>query len=104
MRFHLRPESERDVYYRRPHMRTGMLVMNLASNAEDAVTTVHAFDEDELITYGADWAKMYTFRPKRSYSPRATAQLAYTVLLFDKAPDTLEKRQFTLGFRAFSEN
>lgn len=109
MRFHLRPESERDVYYQRPHMRTGMLVMNLASNDEDAVTTVHAFDEEELITYGADWAKMYTFRPKRSYSPRATAQLiaiykqgrglAYTVLLFDKAPDSLEARQFSLGFR-----
>lgn len=109
MRFHLRPEDERDVYYQRPHLRTGMLVMNLASNDEDAVTTVHAFDEEELLTYGADWAKMYTFRPKRSYSPRATAQLiamykrgrglAYTVLLFDKAPDTLEARQFSLGFR-----
>lgn len=109
IRFHLRPESERDIYYQRPHMRTGMLVMNLASNDEDAVTTVHAFDEEELITYGADWAKMYTFRPKRSYSPRATAQLiaiykqgsglAYTILLFDKAPEALEARQFSLGFR-----
>jgi len=114
MRFHFLPENERDIYYQRPHMRTGMLVMNLASNAEDAVTTVHGFDEEELITYGADWAKMYTFRPKRSYSPRATAQLiaiykqgrglAYTVLLFDKAPDALEERQFSLGFREGSEN
>jgi len=109
MRFHLRPESDRDVYYQRPHLRTGVLVMNLASNDEDAVTTVHAFDEEELRTYGADWGKMYTFRPKRSYSPRATAQLiaiykrgrglAYTVLLFDKAPGVLEERQFSLGFR-----
>lgn len=110
IRFHLRPENERDVYFQRPHMRTAMLVMNLASNDDDAVTTVHAFDEEELLTYGADWAKMYTFRPKRSYSPYATAQLiaiyrrgrglAYTVLLFDKAPDKLEERQFSLGFRS----
>lgn len=114
MRFHLRPENERDIYYQRPHMRTSMLVLNLASNDEDAVTTVHAFDDEELLTYGADWAKMYTFRPKRSYSPHATAQLialykqgrglAYTVLLFDKAPETLEDRQFSLGFRADPKN
>lgn len=109
MRFHIVPETENDIYYQRPHMRASLLVMNLGSNAEDAVTTVHSFDEEELAVLNADWARMYTFRPKTSYSPHAHAQLiasykqerglAYTVLLFDKAPGTLEDRQLVLRFR-----
>lgn len=109
VRFHLRPETENDLYYRRPHLRAGLLVMNLASNDEDAVTTVHSFDEEEMAVFNADWARMYTFRPKRSYSSEPNAQLiaaykegrglAYTILLFDQAPPTLEGRQLLLRFR-----
>lgn len=109
VRFHLRPETEDDLYYRRPHLRAGLLVMNLASNDEDAVTTVHSFGEEEMAIFNADWARMYTFRPKRSYSPMPNAQLiatykegrglAYTILLFDHAPPTLEGRQLLLRFR-----
>jgi hypothetical protein len=109
IRLHLLPETEEDLYYQRPHMRVGLLVMNLASNEEDAVTTVHSFDEEELAVLNADWARMYTFRPKTSYSPHATAQLvaiykvgrglAYNILLFDDAPGTLEGRQLLLRFR-----
>jgi len=109
MRFHLRAENERDLYYQRPHLRASMLVMNLGSNDEDAVTAVHSFGEEELAVMNADWARMWTFRPKRSYSDRATAQLiaaykegrglVYTVLLFDKAPETMEGRQMMLRFR-----
>ena len=109
LRFHLRPENETDHYYRRPHMAATTLAMNLSSNDEDAVTAVHSFDDEELDLYRADWAKMYTFRPKRSYSSREQAQLiavyregrgmAYTVLLFDEAPLALEERQLSLRFR-----
>ncbi len=109
MRFHLRPEDERDLYYQRPHMRAAMLVMNLGSNDDDAVTSVHSFGEEELAVMNADWARMWTFHPKRSYSQQPTAQLIaaykqdrgliYTVLLFDKAPPTLEGRQLMLRFR-----
>ncbi|TXF85232.1 hypothetical protein FUA23_20740 [Neolewinella aurantiaca] len=109
MRFHLRPESARDLYYKRPHLRTSLLVMNLGSNDEDAVTAVHSFGEEELAVLNADWATMWTFRPKRSYSDQSQAQLIaaykegrgliYTVLLFDKVPETLEGRQMMLRFR-----
>ena len=109
LRFHLRPENETDQYYRRPHMAATALAMNLSSNDEDAVTAVHGFDDEELDLYRADWAKMYTFRPKRSFSDRQQAQLialyregrgmAYTVLLFDEAPIELEDRQLSLRFR-----
>jgi len=109
VRLKVLPETERDVYFRRPHLRASMLVLNLASNDEDAVTTLHSFDEEELAVLNADWARMWTFRPKRSYSPRATAQLVaayktgrgmfYTILLFDKPPGVLEGRQLLLRFR-----
>ncbi len=109
LRFYLQPENETDQYYRRPHMAATALAMNLGSNDEDAVTAVHSFDDEELDLYQADWAKMYTFRPKRSFSDKQQAQLialyregrgiAYTVLLFDEAPITLEGRQLSLRFR-----
>ncbi|WP_116126485.1 hypothetical protein [Lewinella sp. IMCC34183] len=109
LRFHLLPEHEGDTYYQMPHLAATTLAMNLGSNDEDAVTAVHSFGEEELILYGADWARMYTFRPKRSFSDKEQAQLialyregrglAYTILLFDKAPITLEGRQLSLRFR-----
>ncbi|CAH0999157.1 hypothetical protein LEM8419_00454 [Neolewinella maritima] len=109
LRFHLQPEDEADRYYQRPHLAATTLAMNLGSNDDDAVTAVHSFDEEELALYNADWARMYTFRPKRSFSDKQQAQLialyregrgmAYTVLLFDDAPNTLEGRQLSLRFR-----
>ncbi|MEO0732243.1 MAG: hypothetical protein AAFZ52_05375 [Bacteroidota bacterium] len=109
VRFHLVPEDARSPYYQMPHLQAGLLVTNLGSNDPDAVTAVHSFGEEEMIVFNADWASMYTFRPKRSYSTKEQAQLvaiykegrglAYTVLLFDKAPGTLEGRQLLLRFR-----
>ena len=109
LRFHLVPESETDFYYRRPHLRTGLLQVNLGSNAENAVTAVHSFGEEELAVLNADWARMYTFRPKTAYAGRRQAQLvalyregrglAYVVILFDKAPGSVEDLQLALNFR-----
>lgn len=109
VRFHLTPEHAGDRYFGLPHLAATTLAMNLGSNDDDAVTAVHSFDDEELALYGADWARMYTFRPKRSFSDKEQAQLialyregrglAYTILLFDRAPDTLEGRQLSLRFR-----
>lgn len=109
MRFHLRPESSSDPLSGMPHLRTQTIAMNLGSNEEGTVTTVHSFDGEELTVFNADWARMYTFRPKRSYSDRAHAQLiaiyredrglAFAVLLFDKIPPTIEDRQLTIRFQ-----
>lgn len=109
IRLYVQPEEEDDQYYRRPHLAATTLAMNLGSNDEDAITAVHSFDDEELQLYGADWAKMYTFRPKRGFSSRQQAQLialyqagrgmVYTILLFDEAPLGLEERQLILRFR-----
>ena len=109
MRFHLIPESKLLFYQGRPHLKAGLVQMNLASNDEDAVTAIHSFGEEELAVLNADWARMYTFRPKSSYSFRRQAQMiavyregkgmGLLMLLFDKAPPTIEGRQLTLRFR-----
>ncbi|MEM6770067.1 MAG: hypothetical protein AAF597_05735 [Bacteroidota bacterium] len=108
MRFSLRAIPETDIYHGRPQLLVSTLALNLGSNDEDAVTTVHSFGDEELAVFNADWAVMYTFRPKRSYSDRTHAQLvaayregvgmAYTLLLFDKVPPTVEDRQLSLTF------
>lgn len=110
MRFSLRAVPATDTYHRMPSMLAGTLALNLSSNEEDAVTTVHSFGPEELAVFNADWAAMYTFRPKRSYSEQTNAQLvavykdgvgmAYAVLLFNNAPPTVEDRQLSLSFRA----
>ena len=112
IRFHLIPEDSTDRYFQLPHLRAMTLVMNLTSNADDvpeSSSSVISFGDEELEIFGADWAKLFTFRPKRSYSEKRHAQLvatykegsgmAYAVLLFDKAPETLEGRQLALRFR-----
>jgi hypothetical protein len=109
LRFHLRPEVVGDRYYQLPHLAATTLAMNLGSNDEDAVTAVHSFGTEEMALYNADWARMFTFRPKRSFSDKQQAQLialyregrglAYTVLLFNRAPSTLEGRRMSLRFR-----
>ena len=109
IRFFIAPEHPGDRYAGLPHLAATTLAMILGSNDEDAVTAVHSFGEDDMAIYNADWARMYTFRPKRSFSDKEQAQLialyregrglAYTILLFDHAPDTLDGRQRSLRFR-----
>jgi len=112
IRFHLRPAREGDRMADLPNLRAHTTAMNLGSNDEDAVTTVHSFDEEELSALNADWMRMYTFRPKTSYSSRVHAQLvaiyrkdrgtAYIILLFDDVPPTIEDRQLALSFSSQS--
>ena len=109
MRFVLLPDSPAHVFHQMPHVRAGHLVANLASNEEGAETTVLSLDEAEMGVLNADWARVFIFRPKRSFSDRKEAQLvasykegrgmAYTILLFNRAPGTLLGRQLALRWR-----
>lgn len=113
VRMHFRPETLHDPYAGMPHLRAGHLVMNLGSNDEDAVTAIHSFGDEEMMVFNADWARLFTFRPKQSYSERQRAQLValyregrgmvYLILLFDRPPGTLEDRQLLLGFRGHTD-
>lgn len=108
IRYHLVPEAEMGPMAGMPHVFTARLVANAGSNDDDAFTSVHRFLGEDFKTFGADWAKLYTFRPKLSLSDHQNAQLValyregvgmlYALLLFDKAPDTLEIRQLAARF------
>ncbi|MEM8585142.1 MAG: hypothetical protein AAGF87_12770 [Bacteroidota bacterium] len=92
-----------------PDMAARQLVMDLASNEETAPPiSVHRFGEEEMKIFQADWARQYTFQPKQHQIPYRIVQLtalfkrgrgmAYLLLLFDHAPDTLDSRQQMLRF------
>ncbi|MEL6669057.1 MAG: hypothetical protein AAFP08_08810 [Bacteroidota bacterium] len=93
-----------------PDMAARQLVMDLASNEELAPPiSVHRFGDEEMKVFQADWARQYTFQPKQSQIPFSTVQLtalfkrgrgmAYLLLLFNKAPETLDSRQQMLRFK-----
>ncbi|NJO87198.1 MAG: hypothetical protein HC821_04160 [Lewinella sp.] len=91
-----------------PHVAVSHLLLDIGSNDEDAFLTMHSYVGESFNTFGADWAKLFTFRPKRSFCDTAFAQLvalyreglgmAYVFLLFDQAPETLDARQLALRF------
>lgn len=109
LRFGAVPYDPQDQFKDFPNIRAGHLVLNLASNEEGAVTTVLSLDQYEMDALNADWAMVYIFRPKRSLSDRKTAQLVasykedrgivYTLLLYNKVPETMNGRQMALRWR-----
>ncbi|NJC25980.1 hypothetical protein [Neolewinella antarctica] len=109
VRFTILAEDSAAAFFQYPHIQAGHLAMNLASNEEDALTTVLSLDEEEMTALNADWARVYLFRPKRGFADRRQAQLVasykegrgmlYTVLLFDRPPADLLDRQLTLMWR-----
>ena len=109
LRFFVFAEDSTEHFFGLPHVRAGHLLANLASNDEDAQTTVLSPDTEELEILNADWAKVYLFRPKRSFSEHKRAQLVasykegrgmlYTILLFDRLPEDLLGRQYALRWR-----
>jgi hypothetical protein len=91
-----------------PHVATARFLMDIGSNDEDSQTAVHSFGEEETAIYAADWARLFTFRPKSSFAPYEFAQLValykedrgliWVVLLFNTPPDTLDTRQLAARF------
>ena len=108
IRYYLQPESSMGHYQGMPHIATGRFLIDVSSNDEDAVTTAHSFIGESFATFNADWAKLFTFRPKREFSDTNTAQLValyreglgiiYIFLCFDKPPDELDTRQLAARF------
>lgn len=108
IRYYARPKKELGFFAQMPHLDASRVVMNAASNDEDAVTTGHSFGTEDRKTFGADWAKLFTFPPKRGFSDTQYAQMVaiyrenqgmiYIFLLFNDAPDTLDARQIAARF------
>lgn len=111
IRYALLPADSLDALADYPHVAVGRLLMHLASNDDDAVVTTHSLPDEEVrYDYQAEWARLFHFRPKRSFSTaehcrllalyREGQGLAYILLLFDRAPPQLDSRTMALRFRA----
>ncbi len=92
-----------------PHVDCIRMVTHLATNDQDVV--ISGLDvPDTLRTEGfnADWAKVFFFTPKKSFSPRTHCKMlalfkegygmAYVFFLFDKADKNLDNRFVALRF------
>ncbi|MEM6397934.1 MAG: hypothetical protein AAF741_16410 [Bacteroidota bacterium] len=93
-----------------PDMAARLLVMDIASNDEYASPiAIHRFGDEEMAHFQADWARQYTFQPKPGQIPFQTVQLtalfrrgrgmAYLIMAFNRAPETLDARQKMLRFK-----
>ncbi|NRB53981.1 MAG: hypothetical protein HRU41_40400 [Saprospiraceae bacterium] len=109
IRYHLEPEQENNPMTRIPHVRSMQMIANIASNEDDTrVSALSLPDSVSLDLLNADWAKVFFFTPKKTFSPRLTCQMlamykegrgmVFTYLLFNKAPIELDSRLLTVRF------
>lgn len=109
IRYHLEPEKENNPMTRIPHVRSMQMIANIASNEEDTrVSALSLPDSVSLDLLNADWAKVFFFTPKKTFSSRLTCQMlamykegrgmVFAYLLFNKAPMELDSRLLTVRF------
>jgi len=109
IRYHLEPEEENKPMTRIPHVRCMQMIANVASNEEQTrVSALSISDSIRIDRLNADWAKVFTFTPKKTFSPRLTCQMlamykegkgmVFTYLLFNKPPIELDNRLLSIRF------
>ncbi len=93
-----------------PDVLAGRMLTHLAQNNQAASMTMHQLSEEEARQdFGADWASIYFFPPKREFSDyqhcrmlvlyREGQAMAYVFYLFNKPPLELNDRLHTLQFQ-----
>ena len=92
-----------------PHVRCMQMIANVASNEEDTrVSALSLPDSIRLDQLNADWAKVFFFTPKKTFSTRYTCQMlamykegrgmVFAYFLFNKPPMELDSRLLTVRF------
>lgn len=114
IRYHLEPEEENKPMTRIPHVRCMQMIANVASNKEQTrVSALSVSDSIRIDMLNADWAKVFTFTPKKTFSSRLTCQMlamykegkgmVFTYLLFNKPPIELDNRLLSVRFEEEGE-
>ncbi len=109
IRYHLEPEEEGKPMTRIPHVRCMQMIANVASNEEDTrVSALSLPDSIRIDQLNADWAKVFFFTPKKTFSTRYTCQMlamykegrgmVFAYFLFNKPPMELDSRLLTVRF------
>lgn len=109
IRYHLEPEEDDKPMTRIPHVRCMQMIANVASNEEDTrVSALSLPDSIRLDQLNADWAKVFFFTPKKTFSTRYTCQMlamykegrgmVFAYFLFNKPPVELDSRLLTVRF------
>ena len=114
IRYHLELEEENKPMTRIPHVRCLQMIANVASNEDDTrVSALSLPDSISLQMLNADWAKVFFFTPKKTFSTRQTCQMlamykegrgmVFAYLLFNKPPFALDNRLLTVRFQVEEE-
>lgn len=114
IRYHLEPEIDNQPMTRIPHVRCLQMIANVASNEDDTrVSALSLPDSISLEMLNADWAKVFFFTPKKTFSTRLTCQMlamykegrgmVFAFLLFNKPPIELDNRLLTVRFEEEEE-
>lgn len=101
-------EVENRTFYA-PHVKAMQVMMQVASNDEEAVVSAISLSEKSLKEdFRADWGKLFTFTPKPEFSNKQTCQLitlyregkgmVFLFFLFNKPPMELTYRHLSLTF------
>lgn len=115
IRYHLEPELDDQPMTRIPHVRCLQMIANVASNEDDTrVSALSLPDSISLEMLNADWAKVFFFTPKKTFSSRLTCQMlamykegrgmVFAYLLFNKPPIELDSRLLTVRFEEKAED
>ncbi|PHN01294.1 hypothetical protein [Flavilitoribacter nigricans] len=101
-------EVENRTFYA-PHVKAMQVMMQVASNQEDAIVSTISLSEKSLKEdFRADWGKLFTFTPKEEFSNKQTCQLitlfregkgmVFLFFLFNKPPMELTYRHLAVSF------
>lgn len=111
IRYHIIPFSDStNIENDLPQMHLMRTMTNVASNDEEAVTTVHSISEQQLKEdFNADWGVIAFFPPKASFSNFKNCKLlclfkenkgiAFVYYLFDEPVEALDYREQILSFK-----
>ena len=105
----LESESEQKILESSPSVAAFSMAMHLATNDEDGMISNLSFSEKALREdYNADWARLFIFQPKTSFSVRKNCKMlcmykegvgmAYVFLLFDKNSMEIDNRLQALRY------
>lgn len=111
IRYIVEPFQPNDKSFIAPQVKATSLMMSLATNDDEyVVSSFRLSPEYAQEAYHADWGCEFFFHPKEAVSYRQHCKLialfkegkgmAFVLMFFDDAPDTLDSRSVALQFEA----
>jgi len=91
------------------HITSMALASSISTNNEEALIAVHKYNDAYVKQeFGADWARMYTFKPKENFCPKQYCKMlalhsegkpiVYIFYLFDQITEEVDREWVNIRF------